>query len=452
MKKVLCTIRNRKHFLFIPFSFIVILIALSAGFFSCEIINDVIPGTGDLEVTIDNADVSEAISYTIQLNGRGKAPEDIHTEETTVTFEDLEPGIWSVTVTAFDSGGELVGNGSNDDVEVVKDEVAKVVVKIYPKKLMPPSRPDLISVYDTGASDSDNITNETEGLMIVVVTEEPVPKVTLKINNRFELLAETNDYILWSVEKTFEIDGDYTITAFAEDEKGNKSDPSEPLKITIDTINYQPEGLCLDPYYDSGKSNTDNITNNTSLTIKGKAEEYSKIFLYVDGNEIKKTSTADNLGLWDIDEVIISTEGTHTITALSEDTAGNRSDISDTLIITIDTTPPSINSCYIEPYSRELSVSVNESGSGLYEMMVWACQLYHDGSGYNSTTEMWITYASSLSGANMPAFESEGSQYGGSGYSKYKAHVQIKDKCGNISNQTTSNTVQCGSDGTCREI
>src|SRR5205823_401122 len=89
---------------------------------------------------------------------------------------------------------------------------------------------------------------------------------------------------------------------------------------------------------DSGVSNTDNITNNTSPTFTGTAEAGSTVTILVDG-VAKGTATATG-GSYSITTTAL-TAGTHSVTATATDVAGNVSSASGALSITIDTTPPS---------------------------------------------------------------------------------------------------------------
>lgn len=91
---------------------------------------------------------------------------------------------------------------------------------------------------------------------------------------------------------------------------------------------------------DTGKSNTDNITNNTTPTFAGTAEANSTVRLY-DGTTVLGTGTADGSGNWSITSSALS-DGSRTITAKATDAAGNESPVSSGLVITIDATAPVI--------------------------------------------------------------------------------------------------------------
>lgn len=90
---------------------------------------------------------------------------------------------------------------------------------------------------------------------------------------------------------------------------------------------------------DSGSSNTDNITNDTTPTFGGTAAPASTVELSADGISLGMTA-ADAAGAWRLTTLL--TEGTYALTATATDAIGNVSDPSPALIVTIDTTEPTI--------------------------------------------------------------------------------------------------------------
>src|SRR3569623_645665 len=94
---------------------------------------------------------------------------------------------------------------------------------------------------------------------------------------------------------------------------------------------------------DSGSSNSDNITNNTTPIFTGTAESGSTVTLYdTDGTTVLGTATAAG-GNWSITSSAISA-GSHTVTAKATDAAGNTSSASSGLSATIDAGAPTISS------------------------------------------------------------------------------------------------------------
>jgi hypothetical protein len=90
---------------------------------------------------------------------------------------------------------------------------------------------------------------------------------------------------------------------------------------------------------DRGISNTDNITNDSTPTFVGTAPPDSTVELFANGSSLG-TTPADATGAWSLTTTLA--QGVHTITATATDVAGNVSDPSLPLTVTIDTTGPTI--------------------------------------------------------------------------------------------------------------
>jgi beta-lactam-binding protein with PASTA domain len=92
---------------------------------------------------------------------------------------------------------------------------------------------------------------------------------------------------------------------------------------------------------DSGVSNSDDITNKTSLTFSGTADAFDQVDLYRDGALVDNTQ-ADSNGSWTMNDNGPLTDGTHTYTARATDQEGGTSEASDATDVTIDTTGPTV--------------------------------------------------------------------------------------------------------------
>lgn len=117
--------------------------------------------------------------------------------------------------------------------------------------------------------------------------------------------------------------------------------------IVIDTTAPSQPTLDLSATDDTGKFDTDGITNKTSgLTITGAAEVGATIQLYKDGIAISNaTAIVNNTGVFSIDIDLANSATSHNITAKATDAAGNTSSASSpSLSITVDTTDPVFNS------------------------------------------------------------------------------------------------------------
>ena len=99
-----------------------------------------------------------------------------------------------------------------------------------------------------------------------------------------------------------------------------------------------PTGLALAAADDTGSSNADRVTSQTSaLTITGTAEANATVTIR-DGATVLGTGTANSSGAFSIDVALAA--GAHSLTATAADAAGNASAASTALAITVDTTAP----------------------------------------------------------------------------------------------------------------
>ncbi|WP_221774187.1 beta strand repeat-containing protein [Novosphingobium flavum] len=116
---------------------------------------------------------------------------------------------------------------------------------------------------------------------------------------------------------------------------GGKGGSGTPADTTAPSA---PTGLALAAADDTGSSNSDRITNQTSaLTISGSAEANSTVTI-LDGTTTVGTATTSSSGTFTVDVALAA--GTHSLTATAKDAAGNTSTASAALSITVDTSAP----------------------------------------------------------------------------------------------------------------
>jgi CSLREA domain-containing protein len=109
--------------------------------------------------------------------------------------------------------------------------------------------------------------------------------------------------------------------------------------VVIDTNAPAVSTPVLDLSSDSGTAG-DNLTNDTTPTMKGTAEPGSTVVLFADGNLVG-TDTASIGGTWTITSIALSANGpAHVMTATAKDVAGNVSAASSGQNVTIDTVAP----------------------------------------------------------------------------------------------------------------
>ena len=136
--------------------------------------------------------------------------------------------------------------------------------------------------------------------------------------------------------------GIHTLYVQERDAAGNWSN-SGSFTVTVDsTAPAAPTALALDNGSDTGNSDTDKITNDTTPTFTGMAEPGSTVTLYdTDGAAVLGTAASDaSTGAWMITSVTLSSSSSgtsHNITAKATDAAGNVSALSSGILVTIDT-------------------------------------------------------------------------------------------------------------------
>ncbi|MFE1602191.1 Ig-like domain-containing protein [Methylobacterium sp. ID0610] len=129
--------------------------------------------------------------------------------------------------------------------------------------------------------------------------------------------------------------GQHSLRVTVTDVAGNTGAASNPLSVTIDTVAPVLSPLALTAATDTGVSSTDGITRTVTPTVTGTTEANSTVTL-LDGGTAIGTATANGLGVWSTATTALSA-GTHTLTAVAVDRAGNTSAASASLTVTIDT-------------------------------------------------------------------------------------------------------------------
>ncbi len=199
-----------------------------------------------------------------------------------------------------------------------------------------PTSLDLITADDNGASSTDNLTNKQS----VTITGTAEVGAIVELFDGTTSLGTTTANASGAFSFTVTLaDGAHAITAKATDASGNASAASTALAITVDgTAPAAPTGLDLAAADDTGSSNSDNVTSQTSgLTITGQAEANARIELF-DGTTSLGTTTSDANGAFSLDVTLAA--GARSITAKAIDAAGNVGAASAALAITVDTTAP----------------------------------------------------------------------------------------------------------------
>ncbi|MBP1207872.1 hypothetical protein JOD97_005958 [Duganella sp. 1411] len=128
------------------------------------------------------------------------------------------------------------------------------------------------------------------------------------------------------------------------DTVGNLGGAGTTPSLSFDTLAPSaPSTPALASASDSGTSNTDRITNDTTPTFSGTADAGATVKLYdTDGTTLLGTTTADGGGAWTITSAALAA-GAHSVSVKATDAAGNTGTASATQTVTIMTAAPTVS-------------------------------------------------------------------------------------------------------------
>ncbi|MDJ1169904.1 Ig-like domain-containing protein [Roseofilum sp. BLCC_M154] len=347
-------------------------------------------------------------------------------------------GVNAVSASVYDitvSGGDLAGlNGTVGlDVAVgqnITDLSANALPtaepgtdEVYTVDNTAPSTPTTSSITtDTGTSSSDGVTSDST--LVFAGTAEANSTIEVFINGSSIGTTTADGFGSWSFDHTGTTlaDGNYNLTAVATDSAGNVGSASSAFAITVDTIApAAPLAADMSAASDTGSSNSDNITSNTTPTFTGTAEANSIVTLTSSVDGTIGTATADGSGNWSITASALSA-GNHNITATVSDAAGNTSAASSALGITVDTTAPTVtvNSLSTLDTTPALTGTVDDNSASI--------QVTVNGNSYTGTNNGDGTWT--LADNTISLALSAGT---------YEVAVAATDSAGNAGNDSSSN-------------
>ena len=258
----------------------------------------------------------------------------IGTHETGVT------GSWAITATNLSDGTHSLTVKSTDRAGNTSSPSVALSVTVDSTAPSSPSTPDLKSASDTGLSSSDNMTALNN--LDFSGTAEPNSTVELFTGGNSLIGSDEADGSgNWTISATALSDGSHAITAVAIDSLSNRSLSSSELYISIDTVAAAvPSTPDLESGSDTGASDIDNITSDSTPTFTGTAEPGANVYLYRSSSFQVGSGIASGAGIWSVTASTLP-DGIHSITAKSDDSFGNESVSSGALVIVLDATPAS---------------------------------------------------------------------------------------------------------------
>lgn len=180
----------------------------------------------------------------------------------------------------------------------------------------------------TGGAGNDYLydfsTGATAGTSIAVFAGASTDYRVRDLGNGYATVTDLRTGGTDGVDNLYQIDllrftdGDFTVAVLA-------ADTTPPGAPTLD----------LAASSDTGSSNVDNVTSDTTPTLQGVAEAGSTVRVY-EGTTLLGTAIANSLGNWSLTISSPMSEGVHNLHATATDEANNVSTASLTLTVTLD--------------------------------------------------------------------------------------------------------------------
>ncbi|MCS0810728.1 Ig-like domain-containing protein [Massilia agilis] len=297
--------------------------------------------------------------------------------------------------------------------------------------------PSLYSYSDHGISHSDRLTNDATPTLTGTGAEPDAREIQLYEGSTRIGGGYANADGTWFAD-VFDSkalsDGVHTLSVLQMDQAGNLGPLSATVQVTIDTV--APASVlsapALDPSSDTGVSNSDHITRDTTPTLTGTAAPNSlvRIYLLQSTPALMGEGVADASGKWSITSKNLVVGSTYQYVVRQCDDAGNEGPDSPALTITMDTNGPTLSSSTASVASG--AAFILKFNERIDVASVGALTLY------DSANHVVATYAA---GANW-SVGSDGShdisvfQIDGLANGAYKLHAessQAADLAGNVS-------------------
>ncbi|EDV0262168.1 BapA prefix-like domain-containing protein [Salmonella enterica subsp. salamae] len=278
-------------------------------------------GTGEAGATLSIYNGSALVGTTqVQANGSWSF----------TPATSLGAGVWNLTATATDAAGNTS---------------AASETRSFTIDTTPPAAPVIDTVYDgtgpiTGNLSSGQITDEARP----VISGTREANTTIRLYDNGTLLAEipADNSSSWRYTPDASLaTGNHVITVIAVDAAGNASPVSDSVNFVVDTtppLTPVITSVSDDQAPGFGTIANGQTTNDPTPTFSGTAEAGATITLY-ENDTVIGTTTAQPDGAWSISTSTLAS-GTHVITAVATDAAGNSSPNSTAFTLTVDTTAP----------------------------------------------------------------------------------------------------------------
>jgi hypothetical protein len=196
----------------------------------------------------------------------------------------------------------------------------------------------------TGVIPSGGLTDDATPTL----TGRATPGCIVKIYDGETLIDQTkaNGIGSWAFTPTLPLsDGSHSLTATVTTPGGGESLPTAPFEIVVDAT--APEKPVVESIYDTkgqitGEVAHNGVTDDAMPLISGIAEPNSQVTILDNGLTLDIVDVDAN-GNWSFTPILPFVKGTHSLSVIATDAAGNSSEESEAFVFEVDTSIPTVS-------------------------------------------------------------------------------------------------------------
>ncbi|MEB3223089.1 MAG: Ig-like domain-containing protein, partial [Candidatus Sericytochromatia bacterium] len=292
---------------------------------------------------IPDGGLSRATSHTISGTGETASRIELYDGETKLGQATVVAGAWSIATSALTTGAHALRVVSTDAAGNASQSAAPRALAVDTGTPEAPVIYGLTPETDNGQSSTDGITTET----LPVIRGAATPGASLEVYDAGTRIGVTTVAAdgTWAFTPSNRLTaGTHAITAKTVSAAGLASAASSTFSLIIDAVAPGvPQVLGLDAGTDTAAA--DHVTAVKAPVILGRNALPNGRVLVLDGGkafgtEEASTIVADASGNWRFQVPADLKDGDHLITAVSIDSAGNRSNPSPSFKVGVDSTAP----------------------------------------------------------------------------------------------------------------
>lgn len=311
-------------------------------------IGEVVANNGDTEIVLKDGDSTN--DETPVLRGTGNDGEIVYVydNDEIIGSTIVTEGKWEIEIPKLEEGEHELSVAVEDPATGKRSDVSDPIKLVIDTTA--PEKPTVPVIVDNEGDDQGPVEpgkpiedkqpgfegegSEPGAVVEIVIIDEEGNKTVIGTG----IVDEDGN---WTVKPTDPIeDGEYDVIVEITDPAGNTSEPSDPVKLIIDTK--VPEALTDFALIDdvgpvTGPIKTGDETDDTKPTLTGKGENGSTIVIYDGEKEIGSVVVSNGEWQFEIPELI---EGDHNIRVQPVSASGVKGPITDGISFVVDTTAP----------------------------------------------------------------------------------------------------------------